>query len=96
MEGRVEVCIDGIWGTINNRGWTNQEAKLICSLFGFSNKGMVVLLFDSLVSSCKSTLSSPSTSCLHVSDKQILVIISLILSMILSLILSMRLIIVFT
>ena len=41
-EGRVEVCVNGHWGTICERPrWTATEAGLICSLLGFSEYSML-------------------------------------------------------
>ncbi len=37
MEGRVEVCVNGLWGTVCNK---NPElAGAVCSQMGFSAKG---------------------------------------------------------
>ncbi len=43
-EGRVEVCLDGRWGTVCNDGWTEREVSLVCSRLGFPtlSKAMVV------------------------------------------------------
>ena len=37
-EGRVEVCIDGTWGTVNNRQWSSNEARVLCGQLGYSRR----------------------------------------------------------
>lgn len=34
LEGRVEVEIDGEWGTICNKGWTEQNSVIVCNQMG--------------------------------------------------------------
>ena len=44
QEGRVEVCIDGVWGSVCGGGtikWTRIEASVVCKQLGYSVKGMV-------------------------------------------------------
>lgn len=40
LEGRVEICVDGTWGTVNSIGWTNTESKVVCSQLQFTDAGM--------------------------------------------------------
>ena len=34
-EGRVEVCVNGVWGTVCDRGWHHREAYAVCHQLGY-------------------------------------------------------------
>ena len=38
--GKIELCINGQWGSICDDGWSYNEAHVVCSQFGYTSYGM--------------------------------------------------------
>ena len=39
LEGRVEICSNGEWGTICNEAWNSTETDVICRQLGLVSAG---------------------------------------------------------
>ena len=44
LEGRLEVCLNGVWGTICDQSWDDTDAGVVCSQMGHSARGKNLLV----------------------------------------------------
>ena len=40
-EGRVEVYMFGVWSTITDSDWTNDDARVVCWELGYRKPGII-------------------------------------------------------
>ena len=40
FEGRVEICLDNVWGTVCDIEWGKEDASVVCRQLGFSSEGV--------------------------------------------------------
>ena len=37
QSGRVDICLDGVWGSVCNDGWGRADAAVVCRQLGIHN-----------------------------------------------------------
>lgn len=43
-EGRLEVCINGVWGYVCDNNWSELDGQVVCNELGINTTGMATVV----------------------------------------------------
>ena len=46
-EGRVEICVNSVWGTVCNDNWGPNDVTVVCRQLGYRSNGKISISMQS-------------------------------------------------
>ena len=42
-EGRIEICVNDVWGTVCSNSWSTSDSNVVCGQLGYLPIGLIIL-----------------------------------------------------